>query len=51
MKIGSNHLYIGDGIVKVLEFLEDRYNIDFNQLEDELEKNSANHLYAENILV
>ena len=36
--IGSNHLYIGDGIVKVLEFLEERYNIVFNQLEDEFVK-------------
>ena len=35
--IGSNHLYIGDGIVKVLEFLEERYNIDFNKLENEIE--------------
>lgn len=30
---GSNHLYIGDGLVKVLEFLEERYNLDFNELE------------------
>lgn len=32
-KFGSNHLYIGCGIVKVLEFLEKRYHLDFNQLE------------------
>ena len=31
---GSNHLYIGDGIVKVLEFLEKTYDIDFNELEN-----------------
>lgn len=32
---GSNHLYIGDGLVEVLEHLEDLYGIDFNQLEKE----------------
>ena len=32
-KFGSNHLYIGDGLVKVLEYLEKRYGIDFNELE------------------
>lgn len=31
---GSNHLYIGNGIVKALKFLEDRYGIDFNELEE-----------------
>ena len=30
---GSNHLYIGKGLIKVLKFLEDRYDIDFNELE------------------
>ena len=30
---GSNHLYIGDGIVEVLSYLERIYNIDFNKLE------------------
>ncbi len=32
-KFGSNHLYIGDAIVEVLEMLEKRYSIDINQLE------------------
>ena len=32
-KFGSNELYIGSGIEKVLEFLEKRYDIDFNDLE------------------
>lgn len=32
---GSNHLYIGDGLVKVLEHLEDLYGIDFKALEME----------------
>ncbi len=30
---GSNHLHIGDGIVDALEYLEERYGIDFNELE------------------
>lgn len=33
-KFGSNHLYIGDGIVKVLEYLESVYGLDFNELEE-----------------
>ena len=32
---GSNHLYIGDGIVKVLNYLEELYDIDFNKLEQQ----------------
>lgn len=31
---GSNHLYVGDGLVKVLEYLEEIYGIDFNKLEE-----------------
>ncbi len=30
---GSNHLYVGDGIVSILNYLEEIYNIDFNKLE------------------
>lgn len=30
---GSNHLYIGDGIVEALNYLEALYDIDFNKLE------------------
>lgn len=30
---GSNHLYVGDGLTEVLEFLEARYDINFNELE------------------
>lgn len=33
---GTCRLYIGDGLKKVLEFLENRYNLDFNKLEKEL---------------
>lgn len=31
---GSNHLYVGDGLVEVLEYLEEIYDIDFNKLEE-----------------
>jgi len=34
-KFGSNHLYIGNALVNLLSFLENRYDIDFNQLEKE----------------
>ena len=33
---GSNHLYIGTGIVRILEFLEDRYGLNINDLEGNL---------------
>ena len=36
-KLGANHLYVGLGIKNILEFLENRYGIDFNQLEDNVE--------------
>lgn len=32
---GSNHLYIGKGIVDVLTYLEKRYRLDFNKLEEQ----------------
>lgn len=32
-KFGSNELFIGKGLINVLEFLEKRYGIDFNELE------------------
>jgi len=31
-KFGSNHLYIGEAILKVLERLESKYGLDFNEL-------------------
>lgn len=31
---GSNHLYVGDGLIEVLEYLEEIYDIDFNKLEE-----------------
>lgn len=31
-KFGSNHLYIGDGIVKCLEYLEEEFDINFDEL-------------------
>lgn len=35
---GTNQLYIGKGLINVLSFLEDRYNINFNKLEQQLQK-------------
>ncbi len=35
-RFGSNELYIGKGLIKVLEFLEERYGVDFHQLESPL---------------
>jgi hypothetical protein len=32
-KFGSNHLFVGEGIRKILEELESRYGLDFNKLE------------------
>lgn len=32
-KFGSNHLFIGNGIVNILNELEKRYNLNFNELE------------------
>ena len=33
-KFGSNHLYVGEAILKIMNYLEDRYNLDFNELEE-----------------
>ena len=35
-KFGSNHLYIGDALVDVLELLEKRYDLDFDELEQKV---------------
>ncbi|MCM1496447.1 MAG: hypothetical protein NC089_11695 [Bacteroides sp.] len=35
-KFGSNHLFIGKGLVKVLTYLEKRYKIDFNDMESKI---------------
>lgn len=37
-KFGSNNLYIGEGIINILEYLEQRYNINFNDLEKKVKK-------------
>ena len=42
---GSNHLYIGDGIVGILKYLEHRYSIDFNELENLYMKNCEENMY------
>lgn len=48
-KFGSNHLYIGNGIVKALEFLEKRYNLDFVALEEQKRLNVKEKLDAGNL--
>ena len=35
---GSNHLFIGKGIYNILNELEKRYGLDFNKMEEELDK-------------
>ena len=37
-KFSSNELYIGKGIIGILEYLEKRYGSDFNQLEKNMIK-------------
>lgn len=37
-KFGSNELYIGKGIIDILEYLEKRYGLNFSQLEENLRK-------------
>lgn len=34
---GANNLYIGKALLKILEFLENRYDLDFDELESEFE--------------
>lgn len=33
-KFGSNHLFIGEGLINVLTMMEERYGINFNELEE-----------------
>ena len=32
-KFGSNELYVGQGLINVLEYLENRYGLNFEELE------------------
>lgn len=41
---GLNHLYVGKGIIKMLECLEEVYNIDFNKLEQKRLEKKKKHL-------
>lgn len=34
-KFGSNELFIGIGLIKALDYLENRYGLDFNALENQ----------------
>ena len=38
-RFGSNELFIGLGIIHVLEYLEKRYDLDFNELEKNRRRN------------
>lgn len=40
---GSNHLFIGNGIKRILEELEARYNLDFNELEEQRNAKKTKH--------
>lgn len=37
-KFGSNHLFIGDGLMNVLDYLEKRYDINFDAMEKKIKK-------------
>lgn len=41
---GANHLYVGDGIVEILNYLEETYNLDFNELEERRIREGKNRL-------
>ena len=32
-KFGSNELYVGLGLIHIMEYLEERYGLDFNEME------------------
>lgn len=40
-KFGSNELFIGRGIINILEYLEDKYNLDFCDMEQKLKNNQT----------
>ncbi len=40
-KFGSNELFIGKGIIKALEYIEERYGIDFCQLENQISSKNS----------
>lgn len=46
-KFGSNELYIGRGILNLLTFLEDRYNLDFDELERNYQEDSESQGISE----
>lgn len=33
-KFGSNELFIGQGIIKLLDYLQNRYDVDFSEMEE-----------------
>ena len=41
-KFGANEMSIGKALRDILEFLEERYDIDFNELEEKFKNKSVN---------
>lgn len=37
-RFGANELFIGLGLIKILNYLENRYGLDFNAFEEEIEE-------------
>ena len=42
-RFGSNEMYIGKGIIRLLEFLEKRYGIDFSKVNQQESKNLSSY--------
>ena len=42
-KLGTNILFVGTAILDILDELEERYDIDFNELEDEYRKRNKSN--------
>lgn len=44
-KFGANELFIGLGLIKALDYLEERYGLDFNALENQIgEKSNVSYI-------
>ena len=37
-RFGSNELFVGKGIIHILQYLEERYDLDFNELENSVQE-------------
>lgn len=47
---GSNHLFIGKGIYNILDELEKRYGLDFDKMEEELDKSDKTYITPTTII-